>query len=68
MGIGGMTMAYSYNGTQWTGCTAPPFTQGNGVCWGWQVGNIVTPGTAITPRWVAVGIGVVILLLIQQMV
>ena len=57
MGIGGMTMAYSSNGTQWTACASPPFTQGNAVCWGAQVGNIVTPGTAITPRWCAVGIG-----------
>jgi len=57
MGIGGMTMAYSSNGTTWTACASPPFTQGNAVCWGAQVGNIVTPGTTITPRWCAVGIG-----------
>ena len=57
MGIGTNTMAYSSNGTTWTACVAPPFTQGNAVCWGAPVGNIVTPGTAITPRWCAVGIG-----------
>ena len=57
MGIGGMTMAYSSNGTTWTACASPPFTQGNAVCWGAQVGNIVAPGTVITPRWCAVGIG-----------
>ena len=57
MGIGGMTMAYSSNGTTWTACATPPFTQGNAVCWGAPIGNIVTPGTAITPRWCAVGIG-----------
>ena len=57
MGIGSMTMAYSANGTTWTACTSPPFTQGNAVCWGAQGGNIVTPGTPISPRWVAVGIG-----------
>jgi hypothetical protein len=57
MGIGGMTMAYSSNGTTWTACTTPPFTQGNAVCWGAPIGNIVTPGTAISSRWVAVGIG-----------
>ena len=57
MGIGGMTMAYSSNGTTWTAAAAPPFTQGNAVCWGAPNGNIVTPGTDITPRWVAVGIG-----------
>jgi hypothetical protein len=57
MGIGGMTMAYSSNGTTWTACTTPPFTQGNAVCWGAQGGNIVAPGTPISGRWVAVGIG-----------
>ena len=57
MGIGGSTMAYSSDGTTWTAANSPPFTQGNAVCWGAQVGNIATPGTAITSRWVAVGIG-----------
>jgi hypothetical protein len=57
MGIGGMTMAYSSNGTTWTACATPPFTQGNAVCWGSQIGNINAPGTAISNRWVAVGIG-----------
>ena len=57
MGIGGMTMAYSSDGLTWTACATPPFTQGNAVCWGAPVGNIAVPGTPISPRWVAVGIG-----------
>lgn len=57
VGIGTNTMAYSSNGTTWTSCVSPPFTQGNSICWGVQGGNIVTPGTAISPRWCAVGIG-----------
>ena len=58
VGIGTNTIAYSSNGTTWAAAaTGHTFTQGNAVCWGAPVGNIVTPGTAITPRWCVVGIG-----------
>jgi hypothetical protein len=58
VGIGTNVLAYSSNGTTWTAAsTVATFTQGNAVCWGAPPGNIVAPGTAITPRWVVVGIG-----------